>query len=85
MCIKGVEERIPAYRLISTAVEREHVERDAPTFVGRTWEINTVTALLDEAVSGVGSVINVLDRQVWVRAGSLTCLLYTSPSPRDRS
>lgn len=60
MCIKGVEERIPAYRLISTAVEREHVERDAPTFVGRTWEINTVTALLDEAVSGVGSVINVV-------------------------
>ncbi|MGZ5127845.1 MAG: AAA family ATPase, partial [Burkholderiales bacterium] len=47
-------------RLISTAVEREHVQRDAPTFVGRTWEINTVTALLDEAVSGVGSVINVV-------------------------
>ena len=60
VCIKGVEERIPAYRLISTAVEREHVQRDAPTFVGRTWEINTVTALLDEAVSGVGSVINVV-------------------------
>ena len=58
--IKGSDDEIPARRLISTTVEREQIERETPTFVGRTWELNTIAELLDEANAGVGCIVNIV-------------------------
>ena len=58
--IKGSDADVPAYRLISTVVDREQVQRNAPTFVGRSWEMNSISGILDEAISGVGGVVNIV-------------------------
>ncbi|MFZ0835276.1 MAG: adenylate/guanylate cyclase domain-containing protein, partial [Mycobacterium sp.] len=58
--IKGSDDQVCARRLISTTVEREQVEREAPTFVGRTWELNTIAELLDEAAGAVGCIVNIV-------------------------
>ena len=58
--IKGADEEIPVRRLISTVLEREQVERNAPTLVGRSWEMNSIAEILDEAISGSGCVVNVI-------------------------
>ncbi|MGE5697079.1 MAG: adenylate/guanylate cyclase domain-containing protein [Candidatus Sericytochromatia bacterium] len=58
--IKGSDAQVPARRLISLMMEPEQVQRSAPTFVGRTWEINSIAGILDEAVSGAGCVVNVV-------------------------
>jgi adenylate cyclase len=56
--IKGATAAVPARRLIATTGD-PHVRND-PTLVGRTWELNTVAAILDEAIGGAGCVIGVL-------------------------
>jgi adenylate cyclase len=56
--IKGATDAVPARRLIATSGD-QHVRSD-PTLVGRTWELNTVAAILDEAIGGAGCVIGVL-------------------------
>ena len=56
--IKGASDPVPAYRLIATTAD-QHTRSD-PTLVGRTWELNTIAAILDEAVGGAGCVIGVL-------------------------
>ncbi len=58
--IKGVDGEIRAHRLISTVLEREELERNAPTLVGRTWEMNSIAEILDEAISGLGCVVNII-------------------------
>jgi adenylate cyclase len=58
--IKGSDERVPARRLLSMAVGHEHSRRTDPTLVGRTWELNNISGLLDEAIGGAGSVISVV-------------------------
>ncbi len=58
--IKGSDAQVPARRLISIMAEHEQVERSAPTFVGRSWEMNSIAGILDEAVSGAGCVVNVV-------------------------
>ena len=58
--IKGFDEQVPARRLISTVAEREQVERNAPTLVGRSWELNSIAEILDEAIGGAGCVVNVI-------------------------
>jgi adenylate cyclase len=56
--IKGAREPVSAYRLIATSGD-QHTRSD-PTLVGRTWELNTIAAILDEAIGGAGCVIGVL-------------------------
>jgi adenylate cyclase len=58
--IKGANDPVVAYRLIATRPQHQHSKRNVPTLVGRTWELNTIAALLDEALTGVGCVIGVL-------------------------
>lgn len=56
--IKGALEPVPARRLIATA--SNHHRRNDPQLVGRTWELNTLNGILDEAIAGAGCVIGVL-------------------------
>ncbi|MDT5051333.1 MAG: adenylate cyclase [Mycobacterium sp.] len=58
--IKGANDPVTACRLIAMTPQHEHGQRHDPILVGRAWELNTIDALLDEAVSGAGSVIGVL-------------------------
>jgi adenylate cyclase len=56
--IKGASDPVPACRLIETT--SDHHRRSDPRLVGRTWELNTIGGLLDEAIGGAGCVIGVL-------------------------
>jgi adenylate cyclase len=56
--IKGASDAVPARRLVATSGD-QHTRSD-PTLVGRTWELNTVAAILDEAIAGSGCVIGVV-------------------------
>jgi hypothetical protein len=56
--IKGAENAVPARRLLSVAARRSGVS--VSTLVGREWELSTLSAMLDRATSGRGSVVAVL-------------------------
>ncbi|PJE19234.1 MAG: cyclase [Mycobacterium sp.] len=56
--IKGATIPMPARRLLAAA--RPHHPRNDPQLVGRTWELNTLNAILDEAINGAGCVIGLL-------------------------
>ena len=56
--VKGARDPVPAHRLIATSAD-QHTRSD-PTLVGRSWELNTIAAILDEAIGGAGCVIGVL-------------------------
>ncbi len=58
--IKGASDPVPARRLIATTAQHLPGKRNDPALVGRTWELNTIAAILDEAVGGAGCVIGVL-------------------------
>jgi len=58
--IKGVDEPVPARRLLATAAKREQVDRNAPTLVGRSWELNAIAEILDESIAGTGCVVKVV-------------------------
>ncbi|OBB89823.1 adenylate/guanylate cyclase domain-containing protein [Mycobacterium sp. 852002-40037_SCH5390672] len=55
---KGASAPLPAHRLIATT--RDQRRRSDPRLVGRTWELNTIAGLLDEAIAGAGCVVGVL-------------------------
>ncbi len=55
--IKGADRPIPARRLLAIGDHRPR-RRGESKLVGRTWELNTVAAILDEAVGGSGSVVS---------------------------
>ncbi len=59
VAIKGADAPVPARRLLAIGEHQVRRRSDSP-LVGRTWELNTVTALLDEAVAGAGSVVAVV-------------------------
>jgi adenylate cyclase len=59
VAIKGADAPVPARRLLAIG-EHQVRRRSDSTLVGRSWELNTVTALLDEAVGGAGSVVTVV-------------------------
>jgi adenylate cyclase len=56
--IKGASDPVLAHRLIATT--SGHRRRSDSRLVGRTWELSTITAILDEAIVGAGCVIGVL-------------------------
>ncbi len=58
--VKGAEEPLPARRLLGAAAERVGISRREPTLVGRTWEMNTVAGILDQAINGAGCVVGVV-------------------------
>ena len=58
--VKGAEEPLPARRLLGAAAERIGIGRREPTLVGRTWVMNTVAGILEQAISGAGCVAGVV-------------------------
>jgi adenylate cyclase len=56
--IKGADTLVPARRLLAVG-EHQPSRRTESPLVGRTWEIGTVTAILDEAIGGAGCVVSV--------------------------
>ena len=57
--IKGSDDPVPARRLL--AVVGRHPSRGGESkLVGRTWELSTVTGILDEAMGGAGCVVNIM-------------------------
>ena len=59
MRIKGSQEMVPARRLLSLGGHQLQ-RKSEPTLVGRTWELNTITAILDETQGGSGCVVNIV-------------------------
>ncbi|HKH50723.1 MAG TPA: adenylate/guanylate cyclase domain-containing protein, partial [Mycobacterium sp.] len=57
--IKGADTPVPARRLLAIG-DHEPSRRGESPLVGRTWEISTVTAILDEAIGGAGCVVNIM-------------------------
>lgn len=57
--IKGAGVPVTARRLLAIATERRS-DRVDPTFIGRQWEMEALSGLLDRAVNGHGSVVGVV-------------------------
>jgi adenylate cyclase len=57
--IKGAVDPVAARRLLAIA-DHQPRRRSEPTLVGRRWELNTIAAIIDEAVDGAGCVVNVM-------------------------
>ena len=57
--IKGGAEPVKATLLLGVTEHRPR-QRSEPSFVGRTWELNTITGILGEAVNGAGCVVGVM-------------------------
>jgi adenylate cyclase len=57
--IKGADTPVPARRLLAIG-DHEPSRRSESPLVGRTWEISTVTAILEEAIGGAGCVVNIM-------------------------
>jgi adenylate cyclase len=58
--VKGAEEPLPARRLLGAAAERMGIGRREPTLVGRSWVMNTIAGVLEQAISGAGCVAGVV-------------------------
>jgi class 3 adenylate cyclase len=57
--IKGSAEAVPAQLLLALGVQAGRMGRSDTALVGRQWELNAVTAVLDRAASGQGCVVGV--------------------------
>jgi class 3 adenylate cyclase len=55
--IKGAENPVPARRLLRAASQPGEIGRFETTLVGRQWEVNTVTGMLDRSIGGHGGVV----------------------------
>ncbi|OBI47060.1 adenylate/guanylate cyclase domain-containing protein [Mycobacterium sp. E796] len=58
--LKGVEDPVVAWPLLSMRTGRFHYSRRVSKLVGRGWELATLTALLDRSVAGRGCVVSVV-------------------------
>ena len=56
--IKGSDVPVAARRLTAIAGHQPRARGESP-LIARTWELNTITAILDEAMAGAGCVVNV--------------------------
>lgn len=56
--IKGADDPVRVRRLLGVAQQHQQGKRSDPALVGRTWELNTIAGILDEAIGGAGCVIN---------------------------
>lgn len=57
--IENVGSPVHAWRLLAVGEHQPGWSNESP-LVGRIWKLNTVTAILDEAVGGTGCVVNVM-------------------------
>ena len=57
MRIKGVDDPVPARRLVAIAPRHSLVRRSESTLVSRRWEMATLDAMLDRAIGGRGGVV----------------------------
>jgi adenylate cyclase len=57
--IKNVDAPVSARRLLGIG-EHRPTHRTESALVGRSWELNTITAILDEAIGGAGCVVTVV-------------------------
>jgi adenylate cyclase len=57
--IKGADSPVPARRLLA-AGEHHPSTRAESKLVGRTWELNTVSAILEETTHGLGGAVNIV-------------------------
>jgi class 3 adenylate cyclase len=55
--IKGAADAVSARRLLGVASQPGGIGRFETTLVGRQWEMNTVTAILDRSIGGHGGVV----------------------------
>ena len=55
--IKGAKDAVPARQLLGMASQPGGIGRFETTLVGRQWEVNTVTAILDRSIGGHGGVV----------------------------
>ncbi|MDT5145830.1 MAG: adenylate cyclase, partial [Mycobacterium sp.] len=58
--LKGADQPVPARQLLAAVGDGGRNRRQDPTLVGRTWELNTIGSLLDEAVGDAGCIISVV-------------------------
>lgn len=57
--IKGASDPVPA-RLLLAIADRRALHRTESAFVGRARELETIIAILDEAINGAGCVVNIM-------------------------
>jgi adenylate cyclase len=57
--IKGASNSVPARQLLAVS-DQQPRRRSESALVGRTWELDTIAAILDEAIKGAGCVVNVV-------------------------
>jgi hypothetical protein len=57
--IKGIEDAVPAHRLLGVGDQHRAVRRAESNLVGRRWEMSAVEGLLDRAIDGHGAVVGV--------------------------
>ncbi len=55
--IKGADNPVPARRLLGVAAQPGETGRFDTTLVGRQWEMNTITGILDRVGAGQGCVV----------------------------
>ncbi len=58
--VKGAQHQLLARRLLRVADECARLGRREPTLVGRTWELNTLSGILDQAINGAGCVVGMV-------------------------
>jgi adenylate cyclase len=58
--LKGVDEPVPARRLLSLTGPHLPVARDESMLIGRDWQLDALAGLLDQAIDGYGSVASVV-------------------------
>jgi adenylate cyclase len=58
--IKGSDEPVVAWPLLSMGTGRQSVGRWVSTLIDRTWELATLTAMLDQSAAGRGCVVRVV-------------------------
>jgi len=57
--IKGAKDPVPARRLLEVTAQAPGIGRFETTLVGRQWEVNNLTGLLDRSMGGHGCVVSV--------------------------
>jgi adenylate cyclase len=57
--VKNLDAPVEARRLLSIG-DHQPRRRDESKLVGRTWELNTITGILDDAINGAGCVVGVV-------------------------
>jgi class 3 adenylate cyclase len=58
--VKGAAEPLAVRQLLGAAADPTGISRREPTLVGRAWEMNSVSGILEQAINGAGCVVGVV-------------------------